>query len=199
MKWRISKLQLVLVETRYENGNEWMSFAKIQVSLEINLLISTLISKGLADDFIMWIDRRNEIRVILFDVVPHITCNKSVCYLVWMESIDWLNELPSLSPLSLPYLNDFRKGQREIGQIKVVESVVADDLHINLIELHRSLSCGVSRVTITIHPTPAWGNAQAVEVVVNIGISDVVIGSTDWMYAIVHGIPQYPSVYEAKK
>ena len=129
--------------------------------------------------------------------VPESGRGEGVAYLVGVEPIHRLYQLPGLAPLLHPLVDGGLDGWVNVVQFEVVKGLVCHERLQGLVELHRSLRGEVAPRLIGIHPPEARGYLQAVEVVVEGGVGDVVAIGPDGVYAVVEGVVQDATVHQA--
>jgi hypothetical protein len=70
-------------------------------------LIASLIAEHLLDQVVVWILGWQQVRVVGFELVPEPLTDHGIGHLVGVEAIDGLDQLPSLSALLRPVVDNF--------------------------------------------------------------------------------------------
>jgi len=90
-----------------------------------------------------------------------------------MEAVTPLDHHFRIASLHDSACKDIHRREIMVYHLKVLELGGIDDLLIYLREVHSSLRRYLSDGLITIEPTPAWTNFQAIQEVIECSISDV--------------------------
>ena len=114
-----------------------------------------------------------------------------------MEPVHGLYQLPGLASLCHPLVDGGLDRRVNVVQFEVVKGLVCNECLEGLVELHGSLSGHITPCLIGVHPPKAGGDLQAVEVVIEGSIGDVVPIGPDWVYAVMEGVKQDAAIHQA--
>ena len=111
---------------------------------------------------------------MIIQEIRSVQSDRKGSHLSRMEAIYGLDELPGLPTVRLPLLYGGSYGVVDVVCFEILKSLVASDVLQHGAEVLRALCCYVAQCGVGVHPAAARGDGQAVHIVINVGIGDVV-------------------------
>ena len=137
--------------------------------------------------------------MVILEELPEVVSHEGVGDLGRMETVDGLNELPELTATLSPLVDDGSERIIDVEDVKVVELLSAGDVGKDSVELALANSGRVTNGGVGVHPSPAGRGLEAVEVVVELSVGDIVTSRSDGMDAVSQTLVQDAAISETSQ
>lgn len=172
-------------------------FLESKTAQRSSLLVeASLVAEDGSDLGVVGVDSGQHLGVVVLEVLPEVIGHEGVGDLGRVEAVDGLDELPELTSVVGPLVDDGSERVVNVEGIEVVELLGTGNLGKDSVELALANGGHVAHGGVGVHPSPAGRGLEAVEVVVELSISDVVTGGSNGVDAVGESLVQDATISE---